>query len=228
MRKYFTTLFNVVIACALVGCSQTQTRPSAEGEFTAVDSPSFDSPDMEEAALAAAQSFVRAEYAPDAKFDPDQVTVKSTDVPNRFKIMQRFDSELNDGYNFVYRIWVQKFATEWEFGNLGIERAGGARVLTTNGRLKEMERNEITRTEEGEAGGVKYTIIKRNAPYYVRVYTPKRLNKRDAKNIHDQLKSQYEQVQFTKSENPDDEDYMAIMGKTLFEYDIDKISKISD
>ena len=142
--------------------------------------------------------------------------------------MQRFDSEVQDGYNFVYRIWVQKFPTGWEYGNLAIERAGGENVLNTNGRMKDVEQQNMTRQEAASAGDVDFTIIKRNAPNYVRVYTPDRLKRDDVLSVYNQLKNEYEIVQFSTSSNPDDDDYMAIQYGSVYEYDKDKITKLAD
>lgn len=227
MRKIFTTLV-VVILCLLTGCTQTNNTTGSVSQVSASETPPIDSPNMEEAALAVAQNFIRSQYASDAVFRADQVSIEPTKVTNRYKIMQRFDSEARDGYNFVYRIWVQKFPSGWEFGNLDIERAGGERVLTTNGRMKDLERQEMTRTEGGSADGVEYTIIKRNAPNYVRVYTPTRLGRDDVLKVYNQLKDQYEQVQFSKSRNPNDDDYLAILYGSVYEYDIDKITKLEN
>jgi len=218
MNKLLSALM-VAILLVSIGCSN-----SSGGKY---DNPSESDSDMEVAALAAAQRFVHSEYAADAVFDGSQVTIDQTSVENRYKIMQRFDSEQRDGYNFIYRIWVQKFSTGWEFGNLSIERAGGERVLTVNGRMKDMEQKEMTRTEESSADGVEYTIIKRNAPNYVRVYTPSRLERDDVLKVYNQLKDQYEQIQFSKSRNPEDDDYLAILDDMVFEYDIDKITSLS-
>lgn len=179
-------------------------------------------------AMEAAQKFVRMEFASDAIFQDEGTIVEPTDVAERYKVLQRFDSQQKDGYNFVYRIWVQKFPTGWEYGNLGIERAGGETVLTTTGRMKELEHLNMTKQEDASAGDVDYTIIKRNAPNYVRVYTANRLTRDDVLTIYDQLKDTYQIVQFTTSRNPDDDEYMAIQYGSVYEHDIDKITKLAE
>lgn len=179
-------------------------------------------------AVEAAQGFIRIAFAPDAIFQSEGTVVEPTGVPERYKILQRFDSEVQDGYNFAYRIWVQKFPTGWEYGNLAIERAGGENVLNTNGRMKDVEQQNMTRQEAASAGDVDFTIIKRNAPNYVRVYTPNRLKRDDVLSIYNQLKNEYEIVQFSTSSNPDDDDYMAIQYGSVYEYDKDKITKLAD
>ena len=184
--------------------------------------------DIEEQALSAAQQFVQSEYAPDADFIQDGTVIEPTSVADRYKILQRFDSDSHYGHKFVYRIWVQKFSTGWEFGNLAIDRVGGGNVLTTDGRMKDMERQNMTRQESSSAGGVDFTIIKRNAPNYVRVYTEKRLNRDDVLAVYNQLKTDYEIVQFSISPNPEDDDYMAIQYGSVYEYDKDKITKLVD
>ena len=178
--------------------------------------------------MEAAQKFVRMEFASDAIFQDEGTIVEPTDVAERYKVLQRFDSQQKDGYNFVYRIWVQKFPTGWEYGNLGIERAGGETVLTTTGRMKELEHLNMTKQDDASAGNVDYTIIKRNAPNYVKVYTANRLTRDDVLTIYDQLKDTYQIVQFTTSRNPDDDEYMAIQYGSVYEHDIDKITKLAE
>lgn len=180
------------------------------------------------AALTAAQGFIIDIFATDAKFDSDQAIVTETSVPGRYKVMQRFDSKAHDSFNMVYRIWVQKFDNGWEFGNLAIEDASGKRVLTTNGRMKDLEHKKMTRKEAGRVGNVDYTIVKRSAPNYVRVYTKKRLTRDQVLDVYNQLKAEYEIVQFSTSPNPDADDYMAIQYGTVYEYDKDKITKLSN
>ena len=211
--------------CLLAACSSAGSSERAS-ESSSVESTEYSN--IEEQALTAAQKFIRAQYASDAVFQQSGTIVEPTDVANRYKVMQRFDSDSRDGYNFVYRIWVQKFPSGWEFGNLGIERAGGERVLTTNGRMKVIERQNMTRQEDVSIGSVDYTIIKRYAPNYVRVYTAKRLGRDDVLAIYNQLKNDYEIVQFSTSRNPDDDDYMAIQYGSVYEHDKDKITKLAD
>lgn len=223
MYKLFISYLFVVALCMITGCSPSgsSSNGSSPSSMEATDDSSVE-------ALAAAQNFVRLEFASDAIFQEEGTIIEPTSEPNRFKVLQRFDSKDRDGYNFVYRIWVQKFPTGWEFGNLGIERAGGERVLTTNGRMKEMEREEMTHKETSSAGDVDFTIVKHKAPNFVLVYTEKRLNRDDVLTIYDKLKDEYESVRFTTSPNPDDDDYLAIQGSMVFEYDKDKITKFAD
>jgi hypothetical protein len=224
MHKLFISL-SMAALCLLAACSPAGSSERAS-ESSSVESTEYST--IEEQALAAAQQFVRSQYASDAVFQQSGTIIEETDVPNRYKVLQRFDSNSRDGYNFVYRIWVQKFPSGWEFGNLGIERAGGETVLTTNGRMKEIERQNMTQQEAASAGSVDYTIIKRNAPNYVRVYTAKRLDRDDVLAIYNQLKNDYEIVQFSTSRNPDDDDYMAIQYGSVYEHDKNKITKLAD
>ncbi len=94
--------------------------------------------------------------------------------------------------------------------------------------MKELERQNMTRQESASAGSVEYTIIKRNAPNYVRVYTAKRLDRDDVLSVYNQLKNDYEIVQFSTSRNPEDDDYMAIQYGSVYEYDKDIITKLGD
>ena len=201
----------LLTACANSGASKTSDLTGAEAD-----------------AVEAAQDFIRIAFAADALFQSEGTIVEPTDIPDRYKVLQRFDSEEQDGYNFVYRIWVQKFPTGWEYGNLAIERAGGENVLNTNGRMKEVERQNMTRKETSITGDIEFTIIKRNAPNYVRVYTPNRLKRDDVIAVYNQLKNEYEIVQFSTSSNPEDDDYMAIQYGSVYEYDKDKITKLAD
>ena len=189
---------------------------------------SSSSSEQEIEALIAAQDFIHTEFAYDAEFNDSGTIIEPTEVSDRYKVMQRFDSDSKDGYNFVYRIWVQKFPTGWEYGNLVVENASGDRVHTSNGYMKEMERANMTSKVEASAGEVEYTIIKRNAPNYVRVYTSARLTRDDVLTIYNQLKDEYEAVQYSTSSNPNDDDYMAISNGTVYEYDKDKITKLAE
>lgn len=145
---------------------------------------------------------------------------RQTLVENRYKILQRFDSDLRDGNNFVYRIWVQKFPSGWEFGNLGIERAGGERVLTTNGRMKEMERkvgDKIT------AGGIDFTVAEMS-PKAIRIYTDQKLSRKQLKAAIIDLRLQYETIQFaTSASHERGEEYAGWVGEMFFDYDANEI-----
>lgn len=214
--KTIQSLFLLGILSLLAACSSSGTSASSNLTQQQTD------------AMEAAQKFVRMEFASDAIFQDEGTIVEPTDVAERYKVLQRFDSQQKDGYNFVYRIWVQKFPTGWEYGNLGIERPGGETVLTTTGRMKELEHLNMTKQEDASAGNVDYTIIKRNAPNYVRVYTANRLTRDDVLTIYNQLKDTYQIVQFTTSRNPDDDEYMAIQYGCVYEHDIDKITKLAE
>jgi len=213
MNKILTALMATVLLM-VAGCANT-----SGGKY---DNPSEYSSDMEVAALAAAQSFIRSQYAADAVFDGSQVTIEPTFVENRYKVMQRFDSEQRDGYNFVYRIWVQKFPTGWEFGNLGIERAGGERVLTTNGRMKEIEQADGM-GDKLTAGGVEFTIVEKN-PTAIRISTQTKLDRKQLKAAIIELKTKYETIQFATSDKPQrGEEYASWTGNMFFDYDADEI-----
>lgn len=214
--KIINSLILAVAIVLLAACSNSETSKPSD-----LTGPEAD-------AVEAAQDFIRIAFAPDAVFQSAGTIVEPTSVPDRYKVLQRFDSEDQDGYNFVYRIWVQKFTTGWEYGNLAIERAGGENVLNTNGRMKEVERQNMTRQETSSSGDIEFTIIKRSAPNYVRVYTPNRLKRDDVLAVYNQLKNEYEIVQFSTSSNPDDDDYMAIQYGSVYEYDKDKITKLAD
>lgn len=214
--KTIQSLFLLGLLSLLAACSTSGTSASSNLTQQQTD------------AMEAAQKFVRMEFASDAIFQDEGTIVEPTDVAERYKVLQRFDSQQKDGYNFVYRIWVQKFPTGWEYGNLGIERAGGETVLTTTGRMKELEHLNMTKQEDASAGNVDYTIIKRNAPNYVRVYTANRLTRDDVLTIYNQLKDTYQIVQFTTSRNPEDDEYMAIQYGSVYEHDIDKITKLAE
>lgn len=213
--KIFQSIFIFISFFILNACSSSGSSTSA-----------FTNEELD--AIEAAQDFIRSEFAHDADFHKEGAIILPTEVDNRYKVMQRFDSAQKDGYNFVYRIWVQKFPSGWEYGNLGIERSGGERVLTTNGRMKELERQNMTRQENSSAGNVDYTIIKRNAPNYVRVYTAQRLTRDDVLTVYNQLKDTYQIVQFSTSSNPDDDEYMAIQYGSVYEHDKNKITKLAE
>ncbi|MDE7356072.1 MAG: hypothetical protein K2N21_04800, partial [Rikenellaceae bacterium] len=82
--------------------------------------------------------------------------------------------------------------------------------------------------ENSSAGNVDYTIIKRNAPNYVRVYTAQRLTRDDVLTVYNQLKDTYQIIQFSTSSNPDDDEYMAIQYGSVYEHDKNKITKLAE
>lgn len=219
MNKLISTLL-VVVMVVTAGCSSSTTKSSP-------DAPSIDSPNIEDAALAAAQNFVRVHYASDAVFNSSQVSIETTEVDDRYKIMQRFDSEQRDGYNFVYRIWLQKFPTGWEFGNLGIERAGGERVLTTNGRMKEMEQNYGI-GDKLSVAGIEFAIAEKK-PSVIRIYTDKKLTRGQLRSVVKELMSEYESIQFaTAASHERGEEYASWTSDMFFDYDADEIIGKSD
>lgn len=179
-------------------------------------------------ALHAAQVVIKKEFANDAAFEPEGTIIEETQVTNRYKILQKFKSDSKSSPYYIYRIWIQKFPSGWEFGNLQIEDYLSHNVYSSNGKMKAMEQAEMTRTTEGSAGGIDYKIIKRNAPNFALVYTPRRLKKSEILSIYNQLKGEYNQVQFTKSQNPKDDDYLAIDGTYVFEHDKNKVTKLSE
>lgn len=214
MNKIISTLFLATLLIS-AGCSSSTSKSST-------DAPSVYSSDIEEAALAAAQTFVRDLYASDAKFNNSQVSIEPTEVAGRYKIMQRFDSEQRDGYNFVYRIWLQKFPAGWEFGNLGIERAGGERVLTTNGRMKEMEQKDGV-GDKLSVAGIEFTIAEKK-PTVIRIYTDKKLSRGQLRSVIEQLMSEYESIQFaTDASHERGDEYASWTSDMFFDYDADEI-----
>lgn len=214
MKKLLSIL---AVAFIMTACSSSGSTTSVS-ELT----------EEQKEALVAAQEFVKSQFAYDAEFKDAGTLVLPTEVDGRYKVLQRFNSEFHDGFNYVYRIWVQKFPSGWEYGNLGIEDAGAQSVYNSNGRMKELEKEYMTLKEDKTAGSVNYTIIKRNAPNYVRVYTQTRLTRDDILSIYNELKNTYDIVQYSTSSNPDDDDYMAIQSGYVFEHDINKITKLAD
>lgn len=206
--KAFQTIILASILGLLNACSTSSTSPLTVEESDAVK---------------AAQRIVQSEYAYDAVFQEAGLIVEPTEVENRYKILQRFDSEIKDGYNFVYRIWVQKFPTGWEFGNLGIERAGGERVLTTNGRMKEMELlegvgNTIT------AGGITFNIAEQKGSNVIRVYTDAKLSRSELRAAISDLMGEYEQIQFaTSAKHERGDEYAGWLNDMFFDYEKDEI-----
>ncbi len=187
--------------------------------------PSINSTNIEEAALAAAQNFIREKFAPYAAFQASNVIIEPTSVDNRFKIIQWF---YTNNKSFVYRIYVQKFPTGWEYGLLTIEREGVGVVYNSNGQMKSKEYEESTQTESRSASGVPYTIILRKGKNVVRVYTPSRLGRDEILKIYNDLKDQYEQVQFSQSSDPNDDEYLAILSGMVIEFDTDKTTILTE
>ena len=182
-----------------------------------------------EQALKAAQSVITYEFALDARFHRDGTIIEPTGVPGRYKIIQEFESEKYDDRHLVYRIWIQKFGDDWEYGNLGVEsRVTKKTLLTKNGKMKERERAATYKTESSSVGNINYTVVKQLKPNYVIIFTPTKLKKADLKKLYNHFKNDYESIRFTVNKDPDKKDYFCIQYGMVFDYDKDKITKLAE
>lgn len=180
-------------------------------------------------ALKAAQGFISLIFAPDAKFHTKGVIIEETEVKSRYKILQEFESKSNYDDNLVYRIWVQKFGDEWEYGNVGVEiRHVGTCLYSGNGNMKARESSVMTKIETGREGNIEYSIVKKSKPNYVIIYTPTKLKKDDLKKLYNHFKNDYESIRFTINKNPDENDYFCIQYGLVFDYDKDEVLKLAN
>lgn len=148
-------------------------------------------------AIKAAQRFIRSEFALNAQFEDDGTIVKETEVPGRFKVLQKFSAENHPSNwsKFIYRIWVQRFEDgKWEFGNLAVESITGENVFTTNGKMKEREQNDGI-GDKLTAGGIVFSIAERK-PTAIRIYTKNKLTNDKMRNVVKELMNQYDTIQF--------------------------------
>lgn len=237
MNKILPLLIALVMFTAQ-SCSQSSNTQTSEQTTEAVTNPyekgiAYETDDDAPDALRYAMNVIRSEYNEMTRFAGEPQQIEETEVPDRFKINGQFIL-LNRGSEVLcyYSIYVQKFPESWEYGTLLIgpapEPTLSSAQFTAKGKMKSMEQSEMTRQTSGKAENVDYTIIKKNAPNYVFVYTPKRLSRDEVMTVYNQLKDQYESVKFTKVNNPDADDYLCIQYGMVFEYDIDKITKIAD
>lgn len=237
MNKILPLLIALVMFTAQ-SCSQSSNTQTSEQTTEAVTNPyekgiAYETDDDAPDALRYAMNVIRSEYNEMTRFAGEPQQIEETEVPDRFKINGQFIL-LNRGSEVLcyYSIYVQKFPESWEYGTLLIgpapEPTLSSAQFTAKGKMKSMEQSEMTRLTSGKAGNVDYTIIKKNAPNYVFVYTPKRLSRDEVMTVYNQLKDQYESVKFTKVNNPDADDYLCFQYGMVFEYDIDKITKIAD
>lgn len=214
-----------LLICIIVANQESSNDSSIKEERVNI----FEAPKSEKyQALDAAQSFVLKEF-PDAKFIEDGTIIEETSVDGRYKILQTFESELGAYSKYVYRIWLQRFDDNWEYGNFGIEaKYSGERILTKNGRMKELERSKIYEQSDGSLEGIDYTIIKRNKPGYILIYTKSKLKKQDLKVLYEHYKNEYESVHYTIDKNPDNPDYFCVQDNLVFDFDKNEVYKFSD
>lgn len=228
MKKtlFFTFAALLGLLISIIVASQESTQDSTQKQEFSTKFESYSSEKNQ--ALDAAQSFVLREF-PDAKFFEDGTIIEETTVDGRYKILQSFESELGAYTKYVYRIWVQKFDGNWEYGNFGIEaRYSGAKILTKNGRMKELEKNKMYEQTSSSLEGIDYTIIKNNKPYNILIYTKSKLNKQQIKSLYNCFKNDYESVHYTINKNPDSPDYFCVQDDLVFDFDKDEIYKFAD
>ena len=208
----------VLFMAIATGCTRQETASSWKEDVDALSKFS----DAELEALDAAQDFIRSEFAFDAEFQSKGTIIEKTQVADRYKVLQRFDSEIKDGHNMVYRMWVQKFPSGWEYGNLGIEQAGGERVFTTNGRMKEMEQKDGI-GDVISAGGVEF-IIAEKKPTVIRIYTDHKLSREQLRAAIVDLIDRYDSIQFATTANHErGDEYASWTADMFFDYDTDEI-----
>ena len=214
-------MFVLVSACGGSGSSDYSSSTSDKVDIDELLSEPL--PSERNEAIKAAQSFIMSEFAPDAIFKSEGTIVEGTEVPGRFKVLQEFESEKHDMKFLVYRIWVQKFGDSWEYGNLGIEnRATGKRLLTKNGKMKDLEQKDGV-GDDLTVAGISFKIAEKK-PDAIRIYTPKRLNKDQLRDVIKELMSQYSTIQFaTDAKHERGEDYASWTGGLFFDYDSNEI-----
>lgn len=86
---------------------------------------------------------------------------------------------------------------------------------------KNLENNKLSED-------LNYSVIKRNHPYYILIFTPNRLNKKEIIKIYDEFKDSYENVRFTISRDPEEDDYLSVQSDYVFDFDKNAMYKLKD
>lgn len=176
-------------------------------------------------AVDAAQRFIREQFASNAEFEEEGTIVEETNVPNRYKVLQRFtaDNHPSNWTMFVYRIWVQRFDDgTWEFGDLGVENRMGERIFSTNGNMKFREENEGV-GDELTVEGITLKIAEKNQDA-IRIYTADKLKRSQLKKVIKSLMDQYSTIQFaTDSKHERGEEYASWTSLVFCDFDADEV-----
>ena len=211
------TILFMVIILLVSSCGSNSTQPNEDLSTSSIEETIATVTNPE--AVEAAQNLIKQEYAVDAVFSEDAPIVTETDVDNRYKIQQHFGSVDKQYLDLIYTIWVQKFGDNWEYGTLKVANTKGEIVYISNGRMKELERQEMTRIEAGEVDGVEYTIIERSAPNFVRISTPKRLSNSEIKKVSKALGATYESIFFCiDGKNARGDEYVNVQRDIVFDF----------
>lgn len=213
--EYLRIFFYVVIALLAISCGSNSTQTNSNQPIGKESIESAINPE----AVDAAHDIVKKEYASDAIFSEDVAIVTATDVVNRYKVQHHFGSVEKEYLDLIFTIWVQKFGDSWEYGNLTITTPKGEVVYISNGRMKELERQEMLRIEDGEVDSIKYTIIEHSAPNFVRISTPQQLSNTDIKKVASELGVTYESIFFCiENKTARGDEYVNVQGVLVFDY----------
>lgn len=185
--------------------------------------------DKEQSAIRMAQAFVKQEFASDCDFidqEGKRILLEETEVTDRYKIIQLFESEEYSGVvkqEFIYKIYVQFFGGDieninnWEYSLLQVERTyTQEKELIKRGNLTERYKAENTNISSS-IDGISFLILERNEEV-IRISTPKPLPTKDIKTIVKKLKEQYKTIYFTTDDKKEKrEDYFSYIVNTIIE-----------
>lgn len=193
----------------------------------------FDEDDKAPEEISAIMKAIRTEYNSFSRFINYPQFIESTPEEGRYKVFGQFLEKRNGiETEKYYSTYVQKFDNKWEFGTLIIGNSPDPNLTSAikviNGQLKTKEQESINKKESGSIDGINYTIIKRKEPNYIFIYTPNRLNKKDIIKLYNEFKDNYKSIRFTKSKNPDDDEYLEIQSNYVFEFDKNNIMKLEE
>lgn len=218
MKKFLQLLFISLIISSCGGHSEREEESSSESG-NVFEENTIENLDLVPDQLLFTEAMIRNVYDSSALFEEKDQKISETPVAGRFKITGVFITD--KGNREYYEIHVQKFDS-WEYGTLIISSNPNPSLtnasFVANGKMKEMEQRMMSKKEDGKIGNINYTIIKRNAPNYVTIYTPKRLTPREVKAVYDEFRNTYESILLTDENNPDSYEYIRIDKETIWDF----------
>lgn len=207
-------LFGILVLALLILCMCACPKSSDSSAVVTSSELSSD----EDAALYYAQRVIKDKVSYNVTFENGKQQIEETSTSGRFKILQPYTYNHQE---FIYKVYVQQYESEWYYGNLQIEeRNSGVNVLFEKGNLKAKEQAEINKEVNcSSSEGVKYTVKFKNEDVHViSILTDGKLSKEQVKSIFHDLSSSYSTINvFDKNDNSD-KDYVTLLGNTVFDF----------
>lgn len=227
IHSFHLLLISIVIS-SCIGCSEKEEKSSSDSinEFR---ENTIEDLDLVPDQLSFTETTIREVYDSSAQFEEKDQYIIETPVAGRFKINGVFTTK--KGKRKYYEIYVQKFDS-WEYGTLIISSNTSPSLtnasFVSNGKMKEAEQMMMNKKEDGKIGNINYTVIKRNAPNYVTIYTPKKLTPKEVKVVYDEFRNTYESILLTDDNDPDSYEYIRIDNETVWDFTKGSATKIKD